>query len=244
MGTVISEDLDRLGRVPLFQPLPRETLERVTHGALLQRFPRQTQLFDQGETPDFLHVLLDGSVQMVAEATNGRRTVVEILTPVETFILAETLTGNPYLMSAQVLRPARILMIPAPLLRAQIARDAQLALTLLGSLSAQFRRLVRQIKDLKLRTSTQRLGCYLLQLARASDQHNRVVTLPYDKRLIAARLGMTPESLSRAFAALRPLGVTVQGHAVHLADVADLAAHCKPDQLIDEREPELPIEQD
>jgi hypothetical protein len=41
-----------------------------------------------------------------------------------------------------------------------------------------------------------------------------VIALPYDKNLIAARLGLKPESLSRAFANLRSVGVAV--HAAHV----------------------------
>ena len=41
------------------------------------------------------------------------------------------------------------------------------------------------------------------------------IALPYDKVLIAARLGLKPESLSRAFAKLRAVGVAV--HAAHVA---------------------------
>jgi hypothetical protein len=46
--------------------------------------------------------------------------------------------------------------------------------------------------------------------------------LPYDKVLIAGRLGLTPESLSRAFARLRSIGVVVDASHVVVKDVAKL----------------------
>ncbi|MBX9946929.1 MAG: helix-turn-helix domain-containing protein [Reyranella sp.] len=48
------------------------------------------------------------------------------------------------------------------------------------------------------------------------------VTLPDGRRLVAGRLGVTPQSLSRAFAALRPLGVSGGGRRVTIADPARL----------------------
>lgn len=48
------------------------------------------------------------------------------------------------------------------------------------------------------------------------------VTLPSGRRLIAGRLGITPQSLSRAFAALRPLGVSGDGRQVSIADLERL----------------------
>jgi len=51
------------------------------------------------------------------------------------------------------------------------------------------------------------------------------VTLPYDKNLIAGRLGMKPESLSRAFAKLRAQGVTVRQNHAAIADVERLQSY-------------------
>ncbi|HLI13958.1 MAG TPA: cyclic nucleotide-binding domain-containing protein [Alphaproteobacteria bacterium] len=234
------EDFDQLRTVPLFTGLSEETLQELTTGAFLQRFPSQTILFRQGDLPDFLHILLDGSVQMTGTSSDARETVVEIVEPVDTFMPAAVLTNTPYLVSAKIIHPARILMLPAPRLREQLARDVRLSLCMLGSLSRQYRDMLRQVKDLKLRTSTQRLGCYLMALAEGNGA-NGSVELPHDKRLIAARLGMTPESLSRAFSSLRKIGVEVRGHHVRLTDPERLRQHCMPDRLIDSRESNLKV---
>ena len=44
--------------------------------------------------------------------------------------------------------------------------------------------------------------------------------LPYDKSLIAGRLGLKPESLSREFAKLRAVGVDVRASTVVVRDMA------------------------
>jgi hypothetical protein len=56
------------------------------------------------------------------------------------------------------------------------------------------------------------------------------VALPYDKILIAGRLGLTPESLSRAFARLRTIGVVVDASHVMVRDVAKLRALAADDR--------------
>ena len=58
--------------------------------------------------------------------------------------------------------------------------------------------------------------------------------LPTEKRLLASLLGMTPENLSRAFAALRPYGVTVNAARVTIARRDELLALAKPTPLIDD----------
>jgi hypothetical protein len=76
----------------------------------------------------------------------------------------------------------------------------------------------------------QRLAEFLVALC-ALDGGKCTIALPYDKTLIAGRLGLKPESLSRAFAKPKSVGVDV--HASHVV-VSD--PH-KPQQLAaDDRE--------
>lgn len=230
MTLVDSDAVAGLQRVSLFTEVPAQTLAHLVKGGLLQRYPRGTVLFEQGQRPDFLHVLLDGSVQLVGSA-GERESVIEVLNPVETFILAAVLTDTPYLVRAEVIRPSRVLLLAAPVLREQLTVSPELASTMLVSLARQFRMLMRQLKDLKLRNATQRLGCYLLALAGqcGSDEFD----LPFDKRVLAERLGIARESLSRAIGVLREHGVRVRGRRVHIVERGQLAAFSRPDSLID-----------
>lgn len=233
-------DLEIIGALPCFEELDDEQLSLLTAGALLQRFPRETVLFEQGERADFLHVLVEGSVMLYGSTADGRETVIEILTPVDTFILAAALTDTPYLLSAKVLEPSNILMLPARTLREQLALQPKLALAMLASLASQFRRMVRQIKDLKLRTSTQRLAAFLLHLADPAVD-GAVVELPVNKQVLASRLGMTPENLSRAFAALTEQEIQIKGRTVVVGSIDRLRTYCRPDTLIDDVERDLKV---
>ena len=51
-----------------------------------------------------------------------------------------------------------------------------------------------------------------------------MVVLPCEKALIANRLGMKPESFSRAIGRLRNLGVSVDHEYVSIAEVGTLVA--------------------
>lgn len=215
-----------------FENVPADAINDLLLGASVQNFPDATVLFHQGERPDFLHVLLSGKVSLLGVGGDGRETVVEFIESVDAFILAAVLTDAPYLMSAKVIGRARILLVPAAALRAQVVGNARLATAMLASMAKHYRMLVRQVKDLKLRSSTQRLGCYLLALAHHSETVDSV-TLPVDKRLIAARLGMTPENLSRAFSNLRQVGVKTSGQHVLIEDIESLRALCRPDPEIE-----------
>lgn len=235
-----AKDLETIRSLPFFEGLDEEQVSAVTAGALLQRFPRETVLFEQGERPDFLHVLVEGSVMLYGATGEGRETVIEILTPVDSFVLAAALTDTPYLMSAKVLEASNILLLPARSLREHMATQPKLALVMMASLATQFRRMVRQIKDLKLRTSTQRLCAFLLTLA-DPPADGASFELPVNKQVLASRLGMTPENLSRAFSSLAEHGVQIKGRAVTIGSIERLHAYCHPDTLIDDVERDLRV---
>ena len=235
-----AQDLELLRELPMLRPLSEEQLARFIRGAYLQRFPKGTVLFEEGDDADFLHVLLEGSVELYATAGASRSTVVDIVWPVDSFILAAALTATPSLMSARTIQPCRILMIRSANLRQEIAADPQLALIMMASLAQHFRTMVRQVKDLKLRNSTQRLGCFLLRLVSETGRDGEA-DLPFGKRLLASRLGMTAENLSRAFGSLRQHGLEVAGNRVIVTNMAKLEAYCQPDRLIDEVDRNLTI---
>lgn len=223
--------IDQLASLGLFAGVSRVTLDAVAEGALIRSCPAGVQIVEQGATPEFLNVLLHGCVETVGKGPDGRETVVQILDPVDYFVLAAVLTDAPHLVGARTVEPAQLLLIPAQNLRDAAAGDHRLTLNILSAQALQFRTMIRRIKNLTLRGAVQRLGCYLVALR--DETGSATVTLPVSKRSLAARLGMTPESVSRAFAALREHGVSVSGRTVKLRDPELVRAECGPDPLID-----------
>jgi CRP/FNR family transcriptional activator FtrB len=216
----------------LFAEMEEANFDELIQAAFLQRFPPQVALINEGDPPDFLYIVVDGSVELFA-ASNGRETSMEIVLPVSTFILAAVLRDAPYLMSARSIESSHILMIPAENVRSIFDRDHVFARAVVRELSTRYRTVVKSLKDHKLRNSVERLANYLLRQHAAQDAGG-VIELPIDKRTLAALLGMTPENLSRAFATLKPYGVDVNGREIHLSKLPDLHTLAKPTPLIDD----------
>jgi CRP/FNR family transcriptional regulator, transcriptional activator FtrB len=226
------DDLDSLYRLPLFEELGPEYREQLLRPALTQCVSAGENLFSQGDRAEYLHVLIEGAVELKGSDRAGNEVVVEVIQPVENFILAAVVTDAPYLMAARTLQDSRLVLIPAEHLRGELYRVPALALLLLGSLAHHYRSMVRQIKDLKLRTSAERIAAFLLSLTR-EETGAGMVELPYMKRVFAKRMGMTPENLSRAFASLRERGVRMDGSRIIIEDVEKLADFCRIDTVID-----------
>lgn len=234
-----AEQRAELAALPLFRGLDEAGLEALLRGASLQRYPRGTLLFEEGEPADFLHVAVEGTIELFTASGDQQATVL-IAWPPECFILAAALTGEPYLMSARTLGPSRLLLVPAGQFREEVRRNAALALHATAALAGQFRMAVRQIKDLKLRTGPQRLAAFLMRLVDETGIGGGA-ELPIPKATLASRLGMTPESLSRALSLLRGYGLEVNGTTVRIIDRARLEQYCAPNALIDGSEGPLHI---
>lgn len=224
-------DSERVRALPMFAGLDERSYAAITGSAFLQRFPANTQLLLEGDPVDFLYILLDGQVEL-SGTWNDKDTVLAILRPVSTFILAAVVLDADALMGARVLERSDILMIPGDAIRARMAEDAAFAVAVAKELSGCYRGLVRTIKNQKLRSGVERLANYLLQL-HARGGGADVVQLPHEKRILASLLGMAPENLSRAFQTLKPYGVEVNGADVRLRLIADLRRLAKPDPLIE-----------
>lgn len=205
--------------------------ERIFSGSFLQVFPPQLTLFEMGQRADFLHVLVDGLVELYASSA-GRDTTMRIVEPVSSFILAAVVNDLPYLMSARTLEPSRILLVPAALMREVIKQDTALMQATMHELALGFRDFVRALTDMKLRQSAERLGNLILAQERRQGATG-VVRLRAEKRLLASLLGMTPENLSRSFGLLGGHGIAVDGAQVRITDRAALEAFARPDPVSD-----------
>ena len=228
-----SEEIFQLRQLPLFAAMGEETFGALLHAAYLQNFPPQVQLIAEGEPADFLHVVVEGCVELFA-GSHGRETTMRLVQPYGCFIVAAVLKNAVYLMSARTLERSRVLLIPSENIRAAFQRDAAFAHALVVELAADFRTAVKDLKNQKLRTGVERLANMLLRL-HAEQAGNGTVTLPCDKRTLAALLGMTPENLSRAFGTLKPYGVVVEGLDIRLSKLEDLQTLAKPAPLIDDQ---------
>lgn len=221
-----------IANLPLFREMQDEQRERIFTGSFLQVFPPQLTLFELGQHPDFLHVLVDGLVELYTTSA-GRDTTMRIVEPVTSFILAAVVTDMPYLMSARTLAPSRVLLVPAALVREVVKQDDALMQATMRELALAYRGMVRALTDMKLRQSAERLGNLLLQQER-SQGGKGTVQLRAEKRVVASLLGMTPENLSRAFGVLGGHGLAVDGPLVRITDRAALEAFVRPDPVRDD----------
>ena len=231
-GDMRAEDYPEIRALPLFAEMDSARFERLMRTGYVQNFPPRVTLIEEGESADFLYVLVSGAVEMTA-SWNERETSMAIVRPVSAFILAATIRDGPYLMTAQTLEKSRIVLLASEDVRDVFEADAPFARAVVSELARAYRSMVKATKDLKLRTSMERLANFLV---RAHLQAGGAATFELDieKRRLASLLGMTPENLSRAIRSLEPFGVAFDNATVRMLDIDELTRFAKPTPLIDD----------
>lgn len=226
------DDLDSLKDLALLAGIEPPSRERLLRHAYLQKFPAQVDLIAEGDPADFLHVVIDGRVEAYSH-WRGKETTIAVLGAGDSFIMAAVITDKPNLQSARALEPSRILLVPAEIVREVFAADHAFARTVALELAGSYRTVIKELKNQKVRSAIERLGAWLLQEDVRTGGHG-AFDLPFDKKVLAARIGVAPEVLSRAFASLAAYGVTVSGKRVIIDPKGGLSKLAGPSKLLDD----------
>jgi CRP/FNR family transcriptional activator FtrB len=205
---------------PLLAAAAPEVRARLLAEAKPLVVPRGGTVLAQDATADFLYVLTQGSIGLSTAEEGASGTMVEILAPGDAFVIAAVMLRLPSPVSAAALAPSRLVAIEAERLRAAAAGDPGLMRAAMEQMARQWRLMIDQVVDLKTRDATQRAARFL---ARRLPAARGPVDLPEPRAAIAARLGMTPESLSRALHGLEAAGLLrLHGRRVDVPDRAAL----------------------
>ncbi len=226
------DDLDEMRLLPVFAGAVPDNIYAMLRSSFLQRFPPGVELVQEGDPADFLHIVIDGSVELFS-TYRERETTVEVLGAGQSFIVAAILLDRVYLKSARTLSVSRILMIPSEAVRRYFQDDSAFARSITIELALAYRSIVKELKGQKLRSSLERLVNWLLSRDLETGSTGQF-DLPFDKRILASRLGMAPEVLSRSFASLVPYGVVVNGYSLQLRDTGALLKLAHPCATIDD----------
>ncbi len=228
-----THELAGLKALPLFSELGPRSLDVLLGPALLQQFPAGVNLIHEGDAADFLHVLVDGLVEIFTEQ-DGVEWGIMLIRPVSPFILAAVIGDQPYLNSARTLADSRVLLIPAQRVRSVFDEDVAFTKIVARELALAYRASVKKLKGYMARSSVERLANWIL--AEAQKDASASVVLPFDRGTLASHIGTTRENLSRNLAHLTEHGVRIRGREVVIDRKELLEAFARPQRLIDDPE--------
>jgi CRP-like cAMP-binding protein len=215
----------------LLAATPETVAQKVIESAHERVFDRGTTIFLQGERATAIYIVAEGWVKLYRIAPNGTEAVVGVFTKGSSFGEAVAFRNDIYPVAAEAVTDCTLIRIETDAFLRQIRDNPEVAISILSATYLHLHSLVAQVEALKAQTGSQRVAEFLLELAPCS-QGACEVTLPYDKVLIAGRLGMKPESLSRAFARLKDHGVVIRQNIAAIAEVAALRDYVEEDPAL------------
>ena len=218
------QDIEQVATTSLFQGLSRDALDIVLQGATVLEVGKNSLLFNQGDQADRFYILLDGNVKLYRTNAEGEESVVEIFDGCASFAEAAMFSSARFPVNGETVRPSRLVLVPACEFLRALKDNPIISRTILAHMARRYRNLMGDVIQLKTQSPAQRLGAWFLSLA--DGREGQEIDLPYGKNLIAARVGMKPESLSRALSRLREIGVDCQKNQLIVKSLYDLRRFC------------------
>lgn len=182
-------------------------------------------LFHEDDPAAAFYLVLDGWVLLLRDKPDGSRTVIKILGPGESFAEALVAEGERYPVTAEAASSCRVARFDCARFRALITADPQIGLSMIAAVFRQMRRLVDQIEHLKSWPVERRVAHTLLEMCGRTDRNACDFHLPVEQTLIAARLSISPYTLSRALKKLRAIGVGASYGRISIRDIGRLRAY-------------------
>ncbi len=207
-----------LKKSEMFSSLDSEMLQKIALLARWRSFAAREMIFSEGEPCGGFYLLVEGAVKVYKLSGDGKEHVLHLVWPRETFAEAALFLGDTYPAYAETVRASRAVLFPSEPFLALLRAEPDVAIRLMGGMALWLRRLVGQVEVLALRGAASRLAGYLLGL-----QEGSAAVLPAPKAVVAAHLGMTPETLSRLFFRMEAQGViNVRGRTITILDASEL----------------------
>jgi len=199
-----------------------EYREAVSHAAPLQLAPGQL-LFSQGDPAHAFYWVAEGVIKLFRASPQGDEKVIELVSANRLFAEAVLFMGGQFPVNAAAQTPVRLVAIHGREFKAWLAQDASRCFKLMAGMSARMHKLVNEIDHLTLLKGADRLLQYLLDHSDPDESGRQKVELEAPKQIIASRIGVKPETLSRLLHKLADQGlIEIQGQTLYMRD---------PDQL-------------
>lgn len=217
-----------LRRHHIFAGLNDAQLDKVMHSAQIIELGENQHLFEASQEAKHFYLVRSGRMKLYLSSADGMEKVIHLVGPGETFAEALMFMDSPiYPIHASALSESVVLAFPNKVFREILRESVDTCFRLMADMSAWLKKQLSEIDALTLQNATLRFSNYLLQQVPRNHNGSATITLEAAKHVIASRLSIQPESLSRILRNMQREGLlTTQGNEIVIHDIEALRAQC------------------
>lgn len=219
--------LATLSQAFILQQLPEGDRQELLRSARTIDLEKNQFLFHEGDAPTSFFIMVSGWISLFKQDHMGKNAQIGVFGPRESFAeAARMMPGYP--ASAQAMTVARVAWFRWDRISGDVQHSSDLSRVLMESISRHLQRLVNKTADTSLMVAHERLARFLLQNC-PHDENRAAFQLPFNMRVLARKLDLTPETLSRAFARLAKHSVSWENHQIRIDDIDALRQMLPPE---------------
>ena len=210
-------------KLALFADLSAAERDELIRASRIRNLKKNDFAFHHGAPCSSFFIVAGGAIRVHRETPDGKEVTLNIAIVGDTLGDHEMFENrDSYQSSALATEDSILIEYSTEWIKQKIREHSDLALNMLATISKSSSRLAIDKEHLVTLKTPQRIACFLLRLCALHDFNPSHFVLPYSKITIASKLGMEPESFSRALVKLKEVGVTVNGHDVQIANAPAL----------------------
>jgi CRP-like cAMP-binding protein len=209
----------------LFAGLDAADFEQLAKHIASTTLEKGEVLFHRGDAAEHFYFIDTGLIELSLIAPTGDKKTLEVVGPGRTFGEAVAfMRQHKYPVSAEALQDSRLCRIPNNIYVDLIRSNSDASMRLLADISRHLHDLVREIGHLTIQNARTRLTSYMMDhLVQPPVDDQATARLDLPRHVIASRLSIQPETLSRLLRNLTDEGiVSIDDRVVFIHSVSRL----------------------
>lgn len=187
-------------------------------------YPESSVLFMEKQNCRGVFVICQGEVKLTISSSEGKTLITRIAKAGEILGLMSVLTGRPYEVTAETLRPCQISFVRRDDFLRFVAQHPEAAAAAMNQLSANYHGACEQLRTVGLSSSAgERLARLLLEWAGGGERKAVRINIPLTHEEIAECIGSTRETVTRTLSDFRNKQLVVlKGSTMFISNRAGL----------------------
>ena len=217
----------RLRQCVLFADLDREQFDGVIKHTRRIVLQENEVLFEQQQPAREIFLLESGQIKLALVSPEGHEKVIDLILPGTSFAEAIMFSRNhTYPVTATAIVASQVWSIDASHYAGILRQSTGACFAVMAQMSRRLHWQIAELDRLTLHNATSRVVCYLLEQVPSTHLTASEIQLDTPKHVIASRLSITPETLSRTFAKLSREGyIEITENTIRLKDIERLRGY-------------------